>query len=87
MIQCLRSLDLVAICCEIEGNDMVALWVQINPKAIATILGTEQELVQPKTKDGITMTVRVPEDLTPVYTDVRFPIVAMDSHPRADAPN
>jgi hypothetical protein len=68
-------MDLVAIVCEVEGTDMVARWVQINPKAIAQILGTEQELVEPKTENGITMTVRVPDDLTEVYQDARFPII------------
>jgi len=76
MIPCLRNLDLVAICCEVEGDTLTARWVQINPAAIATVLGSTQELVQPKTADGLTVTVTVPADLTPVHTDVRFPILA-----------
>jgi len=77
VIPCLRNMDLVAIVCEVEGTDLIARWVQINPKAIAQILGTEQELVEPKTENGVTMTVRVPDDLTEVHTDVHFPIVPM----------
>lgn len=84
MIQCLRNLDIVAIVCDVEGDTLTAQWVQINPRRIATILGTDQELVQPKTKNPLTLTVRVPEDLTPVHTDVKFPIVAVASRPGPD---
>jgi hypothetical protein len=87
MIQCLRSLNLVAIACEVEGDTLTAQWVQINPKAIAAILGTEQELVQPKTENGITMTVMVPKDLSPVHTDVRFPITSLGCRTGEDTPN
>ena len=75
MIQCLRNLDVVAVICEIEGDEMIARWVQIHPKKIATILGTEQELVEPKVENGMVLTVQVPADVTEVHTDVRFPIV------------
>lgn len=90
MIQCLRNMDVVAICCEVEGDTLTARWVQINPKAIATILGTDQDLVQPKTQDGLTLTVTVPTDLSQVHTDVRFPIVAaaaVDSGAGGNPPN
>ena len=68
-------MDLIAIACEIEGDELVSPWVQIDPKAIAQILGTEQQLVEPKKADGIKLTVQVPTDLHPVHTDVRFPII------------
>jgi len=87
MIPCLRNMHLVAIACEIEGAEMVARWVQINPKAIAQILGTEQELVEPKTQDGQTITVLVPADLSPVHTDVHFPIIPMASRGADQPPN
>lgn len=87
MIPCFRNLDVVAVVCELEGDTLTARWVQLHPAKFATILGTQQTLVQPKTKDGMTVTVTIPEDLTPVHTDVRFPIVAVDSGAGQDTPN
>lgn len=78
---------MVAIVCEVEGDTLTARWVQLHPAKFATLLGTEQTLVQPKTVDGITVTVRIPEDLTPVHTDVRFPIVTLDLRTGKSATN
>jgi hypothetical protein len=77
----------VAIVCEVEGDALTARWVQLHPAKFATLLGTEQTLVQPKTVDGITVTVRIPEDLTPVHTDVRLPIVTLDLRAGKSATN
>lgn len=87
MFPCFRNLDVVAIVCEVEGDTLTARWVQLHPAKFATLLGTEQTLVQPKTVDGITVTVRIPEDLTPVHTDVRFPIVTLDLRAGKSATN
>jgi hypothetical protein len=68
-------MDIVLLCCEVEGDTLTAKWVQIDPSKIDNILDTEQALVQPKTQDGMTVVVRVPSNLSPVFTDVRFPII------------
>jgi hypothetical protein len=73
--ECLLNGDLVLFCCEVEGTDLVARWVQINPAAHPTIAGTTQDLYPPKGLAPV-MSVTVPPDLAPVHTDVSFPIVA-----------
>lgn len=87
MIPCLRNLDVVAIVCELEGDTLTARWVQLHPAKMATLLGSQQTLIQPKTIGGMTVTVTIPEDLSPVHTDVRFPIVAVDSGTGQDPAN
>jgi hypothetical protein len=82
VIECLRSLDVVLVCCEVEGAEIVARWVQLNPAVYPAILGSTVELIQPKAENPLTFTVQIPADITEVHTDVRFPIVApipMDS--------
>jgi len=77
MIPCLRSMDVVLVCCEVAEDAVTARWVQLNPAVYPAILGTQVELIQPKTKDPMTVTVQIPDDITAaVFTDVRFPIVS-----------
>lgn len=86
VIDCLLNQDVVLVCCEVEADadgQWVAFdvrWVQFNPAAYPQVLGTEQDLYVPKVLGAKPIRVRVPdENLSEVHTDVRFPVVAVDS--------
>lgn len=73
-IACLRNWDVVLICCTVDQDNITARWVQINPAKLQAILGTQQELKEPKQRDSLIYTVQIPADITAVHTDVRFPL-------------
>ena len=74
-IPCLRSLDVVLFCCEVEGDILTAKWAQFNPKLLPKLPTIPQVIVEPKKPDGHRFTIQIPPDLDPVTTDVRFPII------------
>jgi hypothetical protein len=79
VIPCLRSNDVVLVCCEVDGGEVSAQWVQINPAVYPAILGTVVEVVEPKRPGSDRYSIRIPRDLSMVHTDVNCPIVPVDS--------
>jgi len=78
MIPCLRSLDVVLFCCEVDGTDLTAKWAQFNPQAVPSIFATPHLVAEPKKLEGQRFTLQIdPKDLDPVTTDVRFRIVPL----------
>jgi len=79
MIDCLRSDDVVLVCCVVDGAELIARWVQLNPAAFPAIIGARVTLAEPKRPDGLMLTVSIPDGLRAVENDVRFSIIPVDS--------
>jgi hypothetical protein len=79
MIPCLRNNDIVMFCCTVEGDEMVSLWVQQNPVKLEELRVASVVVAEPKKPNGQRFQVTIPDDLTEVSTDVRFPIIPLGS--------
>jgi hypothetical protein len=77
MIKCLRNWDLVLICCEVEADAITARWVQINPGKASQVLGQTVTVRESKNSASPDYQIEVPANLSPVHTDVRFPLISM----------
>jgi hypothetical protein len=78
MIPCLRSLDVVLFCCEVDGDHLTARWAQFNPQAAPGVFSGPHVVAEPKKPDGQRFSLQIdPTDLDPVTTDVRFTIVSV----------
>ncbi|MEM9116948.1 MAG: hypothetical protein AAGD09_03590 [Cyanobacteria bacterium P01_F01_bin.56] len=76
-LKCLRNWDVALVGCDFDGDAVTVAISQINPAKLDDILGSEVELKEAKVTDSKTYRLRVPNDITAVYTEAVYTLVSV----------
>jgi hypothetical protein len=77
MLPCLRNQEVALIDCEIDDEFIYAGIFQCPRRLINDMRGSTQIVIEPKTADGFRAVIEIPDNITELYYDAKFPYRAL----------